>query len=145
MPHNKICLYQITDSQHCRHIFQEYFLHILQEMLSNPNYFCNFASPNKVAGCSSVRFRVLVWGASGRKFESCHPDNGTDYQSNTISVLFYYTYININNSYVAYQSITINYLSAVGSVRPRMRLNTHRPHPHALRMGARRYCSPGYP
>ena len=74
MPHNKICLYQIIDSQHCRHIFQEYFLHILQEMLSNPNYFCNFASPIKVAGCSSVRFRVLVWGASGRKFESCHPD-----------------------------------------------------------------------
>ena len=89
LSHNKIWLYQITDSQHCRHIFQEYFLHILQEMLSNPNYFCNFASPIKVAGCSSVRFRVLVWGASGRKFESCHPDNGTDYLSQTISVLFY--------------------------------------------------------
>ena len=26
-------------------------------------------------GCSSARFRVLVWGASGRKFESCHPDS----------------------------------------------------------------------
>ena len=28
----------------------------------------------KVAGCSSARFRVRVWGACGRKFESCHPD-----------------------------------------------------------------------
>ena len=26
-------------------------------------------------GCSSVRFRVHVWGAWGRKFESCHPDH----------------------------------------------------------------------
>ena len=26
------------------------------------------------AGCSSARFRVRVWGACGRKFESCHPD-----------------------------------------------------------------------
>ncbi len=26
------------------------------------------------SGCSSARFRVRVWGACGRKFESCHPD-----------------------------------------------------------------------
>lgn len=26
------------------------------------------------SGCSSVRFRVLVWGARGREFESRHPD-----------------------------------------------------------------------
>ncbi len=26
------------------------------------------------SGCSSVRFRVRVWGAWGRKFESSHPD-----------------------------------------------------------------------
>ena len=32
-----------------------------------------FALTNR-SGCSSARFRVLVWGASGRKFESCHPD-----------------------------------------------------------------------
>ena len=30
---------------------------------------------SKSTGCSSARFRVLVWGASGRKFESCHPDS----------------------------------------------------------------------
>ncbi len=28
----------------------------------------------KATGCSSARFRVHVWGACGRKFESCHPD-----------------------------------------------------------------------
>ena len=26
------------------------------------------------AGCSSARFRVRVWGACGRWFESSHPD-----------------------------------------------------------------------
>ena len=29
---------------------------------------------SKHSGCSSARFRVRVWGACGRKFESCHPD-----------------------------------------------------------------------
>ena len=34
---------------------------------------CFIFAPQK-AGCSSARFRVRVWGACGRKFESCHPD-----------------------------------------------------------------------
>ena len=33
-------------------------------------YLCS----RKTAGCSSARFRVRVWGARGRWFESSHPD-----------------------------------------------------------------------
>ncbi len=36
------------------------------------DYFCN-----RFSGCSSVRFRVRVWGACGRWFESSHPDKNT--------------------------------------------------------------------
>ena len=70
-----------------------YFLRYILRKLSISKIFSIFASVfergHNFSGCSSVRFRVLVWGASGRKFESCHPDNGTDYLSQTISVLFY--------------------------------------------------------
>ena len=58
---------------------------------------------------------------------------------------FLYTNNNTSHSYVTYQSITINHLSTIGGIRPRMRLNTHRSHPHHLRMGAGRHRSFGYP
>ncbi len=41
--------------------------------LGKRKFWGNFA--RTFSGCSSVRFRVRVWGAWGRKFESSHPDS----------------------------------------------------------------------
>lgn len=37
-------------------------------------YLQSFLDNKTSSGCSSVRFRVHVWGAWGRWFESSHPD-----------------------------------------------------------------------
>ena len=47
-------------------------------------------------GCSSARFRVLVWGASGRRFESSHPDKcweKKDLQNAASLFCYYYLFL----------------------------------------------------
>ena len=59
---------------------------------------------SKSTGCSSARFRVLVWGASGRKFESCHPDSDNQGLTRKCKSIFYcilpffYLFIGLNMS-----------------------------------------------